>query len=273
MQGRIAPMNDLFVAAGIESWKPFLSALFSPPLPFLALVLIGARWVSRRRAFGTALVLFGCAGTWLSMTPAVGAMLIRSVEVDWPPLTPAAIDALVDAPNTAIVVLGGGRREFAAEYDEASLTPRSIERLRYGIWLARATHLPLAFSGGVGWRAKPGPAEADIAAKVAEREFGVALRWKEARSRDTRENAVNTIELLKPYGVRRIVLVTNGSDMRRAVGNFERAATGDTLEIVPAPMDIGTNGPLEAIDWLPSPEGYSGVHDALHEWAGLAAGA
>lgn len=266
-------MNDLFAAFGIESWKPFLSALFSPPLPLLIVAIIGAQLTQKRRRIGQALVLFGCASVWLSMTPAVGQILTRSLEREWPPLSPASISSLTDAPNSAIVVLGGGRRLFAPEYGDSSLTSGSIERLRYGVWLARATQLPLLFSGGVGWRALPGPTEADIAARVAEREFGLRLRWVENRSHDTRESAVNSLEVLKPLGIRRIVLVTNGADMRRAVRNFGRAAVGGDFEIVPAPMEIDTREPLRLMDWLPSPAGYESVCSALHEWAGLAAGA
>jgi len=266
-------LNELFVAFGIESWKPLVSALVSPPLPLLVLVLIGARLVRQRPRIARALILFGCAGIWLTMTTALGTLLIRSLEADWPPLTPTQIELLADAPHAAIVVLGGGRRQYAPEYGEASLTSRSIERLRYGVWLARATHLPLVFSGGVGWSAIPGPAEADVAARIAEREFGLELQWVENRSRDTRENAVNTVELLRQFAIRRVVLVTNGSDMRRAVRNFEHAAPAGALEIVPAPMEIGTRGPLRLVDWLPSVEGYTQFHDALHEWIGLAAGA
>ena len=35
------------------------------------------------------------------------------------------------------------------------------------IWLARATGLPIAFSGGIGWGAPPGPTESEVAAQVA----------------------------------------------------------------------------------------------------------
>jgi hypothetical protein len=70
-------------------------------------------------------------------------------------LSSEQIAELKKSPRTAIVVLGGGRRLLAPEYGVATLTPRSIERLRYGVWLARETGLPLAFSGGVGHGAKP----------------------------------------------------------------------------------------------------------------------
>ena len=35
-------MNELFITLGIESWKPYVTALVMPPLPFLVLVLAGA---------------------------------------------------------------------------------------------------------------------------------------------------------------------------------------------------------------------------------------
>src|SRR5262245_975323 len=36
-------VNDLFVLLGIQSWKPLLTALVLPPVPWLLLMLIGAR--------------------------------------------------------------------------------------------------------------------------------------------------------------------------------------------------------------------------------------
>jgi len=34
-------MNDIFLTLGLESWKPLLTALAMPPVPFLVLVLLG----------------------------------------------------------------------------------------------------------------------------------------------------------------------------------------------------------------------------------------
>jgi len=266
-------VNDIFVSLGIESWKPTLSSLLVSPLPLIVLVVVGALLMNRHRVFAWLLIGSGCIALWLATTRAAGMLLMLHLLQPPPALTAPEIADLAHAPLTAIVVLGGGRRSLAPEYGTSTLTPRTMERLRYGIWLARATELPVAFSGGVGWAARPGPSEADVAHRIADREFGFQVRWREGESRDTHENAVNTIALLHPIGIEQIVLVTHDSDMPRAVANFERASSGTNIRIVAAPMDVPTFEGLRAQDWLPSSGGYEQVWGVLHEWIGILAGA
>ena len=266
-------MNEIFLTLGVEAWKPLVTALLLPPVPLLLLVLIGARLMYRRRLLAWLLILLGVTGLWLMCTGAIGKLLLNGLLRPPPALNSSEIAELRKSPRTAIVVLGGGRRELAPEYGVATLTPRSIERLRYGLWLARETALPLAFSGGIGHGAKAGATEGDIAARIAERDFGRPLRWLETSSRDTRENALRTVALLQPQGIEKIVVVTNANHMTRAMRNFERAAASHKMAIVGAPMGVPTPGPLELTDWLPSVRGFDATWVALHEWLGLLAGA
>lgn len=266
-------MNELFFTLGIESWKPFLSALLLPPLPLLVLVLVGARLMYRRRLLAWLMILVGVLGVWFSCTTALSRGITLWLLRPPPALMDSQIAELKRAPKTAIVVLGGGRRLLAPEYGVSTLRDRSVERLRYGLWLGRETTLPVAFSGGVGHGAPPGPGEAEIAARIADREFGRPLRWTETESRDTRENATRSVTLLQQQGVEQIVLVTHSHHMPRALLNFERAAAGKTLRIVAAPMGMPASGPLRAGDWLPSSDGFEANRLALHEWIGRLAGA
>lgn len=271
-------MNGLVSLLGIESWKPIATALVLPPVPLLVLVLAGTRLVLSRRGLGWLLVVLATAGLWLSACNGIADLLGRSLGAPVPVLTSAQIvqlrsDAKARPGSTAIVVLGGGRDVLAPEYGTADLRPRSLERLRYGLWLQRETGLPVAFSGGVGWGGASGPAEADIAERVAAREFGAPLKWAENQSRDTQENALRSVALLKRSGITRIVLVTHGWHMRRALGHFEHAASGQ-IAIVPAPMAMARLANGRAIDWLPTPEGFANVHYLLREALGrLIAGA
>lgn len=268
-------MNDLFLHFGIESWKPAIAVLLLPPVPFIVLVLLGARVLARRWALGWLLVLLGTLGLWLGSTWAVGNALTHWLVTPPRVLTQGDIEEIRRAPKTAIVVLGGGRRLLAPEYGVSQLNPRSIERLRYAVWLARETQLPLAFSGGVGHGAPAGPTEAEIAARVAEREFRLPLRWTEAESRDTRENAIRSVALLHAQGIEQIVLVTHDYHMRRAARNFSRAIerAGVRMDLVAAPMGLPASGRLDAMDWMPTSVGFERVRLSLHEWIGLLAGA
>lgn len=267
-------MNDLFLTLGIEAWKPYVSTLLLSPLPLLLLVLVGARLMFRRRLLAWLLILLGVVPIYLACTNAVSSLLERGLTRPPPALSAAEIGVLKKAPRTAIVVLGGGRRELAPEYGVSSLHQRSIERLRFGIWLSRETNLPLAFSGGIGFGARDGPTEAEIAARIAEREFGRPLRWTESESRDTRENALRTVALLRKDGIEQIVLVTHGYHMRRALRNFERAAAvGTPIKIVAAPMGLPSSTRIEARDWLPIASNLQTTTIALHEWLGYLVGA
>ena len=266
-------MNEIFLSLGIESWKPMLSALLLPPVPLLLLVLVGARLMFKRRLLAWLLVLLGVLGVWMSCTTAASVGLQQWLLRTQPVLMDAQIAELKRAPKTAIVVLGGGRRLLAPEYGVSTLHARGVERLRYGVWLAKETQLPLAFSGGVGLGADPGPGEAEIAARIADREFGRALRWTETESRDTRENALKSVALLEAQGIEQIVLVTHGYHMPRALLNFERASAGKKLRIVAAPMGMRASVRLRATDWLPSTHGFEMTRLVLHEWLGRIMGA
>jgi len=265
-------VNEIFFSLGIEGWKPVVGALLLPPVPMLVLVLVGARLMFRRRLLAWSLILLGVVSLWLACTGAVSHWLVQGLTRPPPALSEAAVQQLKGKPKTAIVVLGGGRRPYAPEYGMSTLLPRTTERLRYGLWLSRATGLPVAVSGGVGFGATEGASEAEIAGRMAEREFMRPLRWTETQSRDTRENALRTVALLKPEGITRIVLVTHDYHMRRAMLNFEKAAQG-SIEIIPAPMDLYPSRGMTWRDWLPKASRLEDTAFALHEWIGRLAGA
>ena len=166
----------------------------------------------------------------------------------------------------AIVVMGGGIYPQAPEYGQAQPGPATAARLRYGIWLARQTALPLAFTGGSGWAASSSnDSEAVVAARVAQEDYGIALRWLESESRDTRENAQLLTLMLRRDGIDRIALVTDVLHMPRSVLEFERQG----LAITPAPTGFILPTRSNLLLWLPSIDGISASTRALHELLGL----
>jgi uncharacterized SAM-binding protein YcdF (DUF218 family) len=143
-------------------------------------------------------------------------------------------------------------------------------RLRYAVWLSRQTGVPVAATGGRGWGA-PDPAippEATRMAEIAQAEWGVPLRWTETASRDTHENAVDTLALLRPDGIRELVLVTQGLHMPRALREFRAAAAqpaSAAIRLTAAPMGQAYAASSLAVAWLPSGEGALRMHEVLHE--------
>jgi uncharacterized SAM-binding protein YcdF (DUF218 family) len=246
-----------------------------PPVPMLALMFWGAWRLARHKRMGWWLMGAGALLQWFASTEVMASGLTQLLLR--PPPALVNLRPLIDtAPTTpsAILVLGGGRRESAERGDD--LNTFSMERLRYGVWLSRRTGIPLAFSGGVGVVDRRGVAEAEIAQRVVTQEFGHTLRWAEARSRTTRENARLVYPLLREAGVQRIVLVTHQMHMPRAMSLFktQRVAAGDAtrVELIAAPVAATVDHPeWSASDWIPSFAGATRVRYALYEWlAGLA---
>ena len=239
-------------------FKNLLGTLLLPPTNGLLLLLVAALFRRRRWAFGLALI--GGTLLFLQSLPIVASNLIA-------PLEARAGGAFVSAQGAqAIVVLGSGLRRDALEYGGDTVNERSLVRLRYGATLARQLQLPVLIAGGVPPLASR--AEADVMAAIAEREFGVAVRWRESESRDTADNARMSARILKAAGIRRVVLVTQAFHMPRARQLFESAG----LEVIPAPTDFKGpgEGPLEVFDVLPQARAIQTSYYALHEWLGLA---
>ena len=274
-------LNELLLQFGSGSWKPTLTALLLPPVPLLVLMLLGAGLVRRRPAWGWLLLLAGAAGIWLGSTTAVGQWLQDRLLQPPHVLSRQELQQLRErlpgaaAPGSAIVVLGAGREGYAPEYAAPNLSPQAMERLRYGLWLSRETGLPVAFSGGTGYAQVDGIAEAEVAAQIAMRDFARPLKWTEAGSRDTRENAERSVRLLRSAGVTRIVLVTHGWHMRRSLRAFEQAIarSGGGIDLVAAPMGLARDDSAAPLPWLPSQAGFTDTRHALREYLGLLAGA
>lgn len=268
-------MNDLLISLGIEHWKGMVGTLLLPPMPLLLLALIGAVLMRRWVGLGRALVLIAVLGLWAVCTTGVGHVLIEALTRPPPALSTERITSLVRAPKTAILVLGAGRKLEAPEYGTVDLLPLTLDRLRYGLWLARQTRLPVGYSGGIGHGSPDGATESDAARLVAQRDFGMTLRWLEARARDTNENARYSVAMLRADGIEQVLLVTHGFHQRRALVAFDRAIrqAGITMRVVAAPMGLRRPLGWELGDWLPNAEGLAMTRWALHEWLGRLAGA
>jgi uncharacterized SAM-binding protein YcdF (DUF218 family) len=204
---------------------------------------------------GRALAVTGVAGLLVLAMPIVAELLTRLVDTS----TPFDVQAARSAK--AIVILGGGVRRDAPEYGGDTLATLTLERVRYGARVARQTGLPVLVSGGSVLGGEP---EAKLMASSLEREFGVPVRWIEARSRTTRENAVFSAATLKREGIDRVVLVTHAFDTRRAVAEFE--AQG--LSVVLAPTggyDTSDDDERDIFDYLPSMGGLTRSYYATYE--------
>lgn len=255
-----------------SGFKTLLLAAALPPAPMLLMAAWGGWRLGRRRRGGGWMLGVALAMVWLSATEAAGQLLSRAL-IDQVALSQTAVDALKGQSNGAVLVLGGGVHRHLAEYDAGMPKRLTADRLAYGVWLARRSGWPLAFSGGIGWTATElTQPEAEIVARVAAEDYGLPLRWIESSSRDTRENAANSLPQLAAAGVKQVLLVTDDAHMRRAVRAFESVATPLGIRIVPAPIGLRDDALSSFDDWCPSTEGFSRVRNIVYEtlawWAG-----
>lgn len=250
--------------------KPVLTALVLPAASGWLCVAMLSIWAWRRSAkqrapsarAPLAVMLLCAAAMWLLSCPAVAVYLATHLLPQVAATTP---EALKNQHVQAIVVLGGGVEPHAPEYNSPNLKPDSMARLLYGRYLAQRTQLPLAYSGGVGWAGVGSQAsEAEVAQQALTRLGGPNLRWQEGQSRDTRENAQFSAQLLKADGVTRIALVTHAWHMPRSVRQFEAAG----LVVMPAPMGFIHSDERPVLQWLPSASGLRDSAWVLREWLG-----
>ena len=237
--------------------KPTLTALVLPAASAPLLLLVC--WLKGWRRL--AIVALGLL--WLCSCQAVAVWLSLHLLPQVKPITP---DHLKRAQVQAIVVLGGGVNSQAPEYNQPTLAPEAMARLLYGVYLSRSSHLPMAYSGGIGWAAgSHQPTEAEVASLSLARLGATPLQWQENQSRDTRENARLTAALLQPQGVSRIALVTHAWHMPRSVKQFESAG----FQVLPAPMGFMHSDASPWLQWIPSGQGLRDTSLIFREWLGL----
>lgn len=236
-----------------------LKLAVSPPLCLF--LLAGFGWIVRRwrPRLGRTCVIVAGVTLVLLMLPVVAAALLRSLQRD-PPLALERIDPRAGA----IVVLGADFMPHTPEYGQSTVGWITLERVRYGAFVARRTGLPVLVSGGD--LEGGAPPLAVRMQQVLEGELGVPVRWTERRSRSTLENARFSAEILSAAGIERVLLVTHAWHMPRARRAFEAAG----LEVVAAPTGFRfwPNASLHAV--LPSARSLLDSSLAIHEWTGRA---
>jgi uncharacterized SAM-binding protein YcdF (DUF218 family) len=168
-----------------------------------------------------------------------------------------------------MVVLGGAVEGPVAPWRPYPDLHASADRMWHAARLYRAGKAPLiVLSGGT---VRPGEApEAQVMRQFLV-DMGVPANTMllESQSTTTTENAADTARLLRPRGIRQILLVTSALHMQRARGLFERAG----FEVVPAPTDYEVvERPFRLLDVVPDTEALDGSSRALKEIIGRLGG-
>lgn len=236
-----------------------VKSLIMPPGGLILLLLLGFFMV--RGVLGRVFIFVGISVLTLMSIPIVAEKLIAGLE-SYPALQP---EALMETGAGGILILGAERYSWAPEYGGDTIGSRSLQRLRYGVFLHRETALPVYITGGS--PPQEHPAVGRLMARVLEREYGIEAAGVEDRSQTTDENAAFSAEMLREDGIGRVLLVTHARHMPRAVEAFERSG----IETTPAPTYFAhREGERERSyrDWLPNAAAFGVSYLALHEYLG-----
>jgi uncharacterized SAM-binding protein YcdF (DUF218 family) len=233
-----------------------LGALLLPPVLLVLLGILAGLLAWRGRHWAGLLGALAGLGLLLLATPLVAGLLLGSLEWSLVPAVPSAAPA---PPAAAIIILGGDLAHGRAGPEIGMLT---LERLRAGAALHRATGQPILVTGGA--LAEGEPPLANLMARSLWEDFQVPVRWIEPRAADTRENARFASAMLRADGVAAALLVTQGWHMPRARDSFARE--GFAVQAMPVRTE-GRPG-LAGSDLLPRGDHLAESWFALHEWAG-----
>lgn len=223
----------------------------------------------RRWLLAIGLGLFGLMGLWAVATPFVAHALAYRLESRFPAL-------LADqAPKAdAILVLGGAL---------AGASPPLRPSFDLGSAADRVWHAAALFRAGKArWVLVSGGNQPDTVGLQVEAEAirtmlltlgvpGSAIRL-EGVSRNTAENARESVALIRAVGAERVLLVTSAMHMPRALRIFQADLREFGVTVLPASTDVeGLPGSLHWLgQWLPDANALALSSRALKEFLGLA---
>ncbi|OYQ64772.1 hypothetical protein B9G53_10050 [Pseudanabaena sp. SR411] len=220
----------------------------------------------KKNRFASTLIGIALVILLLSSNEIFSKWLVRSLE--WQYLPSA------DIPQAeAIVILGGGTRPRIAprpwyEVNEAG------DRILYGSWLYKQGKAPLIIvtGGRAEWLGEGGNPESEDMAAIAEF-LGVPPRAiiQELQSFNTRDNAINTKQILVKRGINKILLVTSALHMPRSMEIFRKVG----VESIAVPTDFlsvqneNSKGLAAVLDLLPTVDALRNTTNAIKEYIGL----
>ncbi|HET6438773.1 MAG TPA: YdcF family protein [Anaeromyxobacter sp.] len=170
-----------------------------------------------------------------------------------------------DPPYDVAVVLGGMVDTAAMGQSGQIEFNEAVERILRAAQLLRSGEAKAALlSAGTAFPEPGEPTEADaLAAWLREEGIPPDRVLVENKSRNTRENAVESARIVAEHGFRRILLVTSAWHAPRALGCFRAVGLKPDLLAVDH-----RSGKVGGLGWLPRAAALSSSTDALHEMLG-----
>jgi uncharacterized SAM-binding protein YcdF (DUF218 family) len=219
-------------------------------------------WMQRRR-LALAAISLALTILWFSSMPVIAKKLYRALEDEYPA---KALESAAVAP--CAVILGGAIASTLGSSGQIELGEAS-DRVLAGARLHRMGKIQtiLVTAGNQPW-SKPGPSEAALVAELLV-EWGVPVESirLEGNSRNTRENAVNSLQILADLPCQNPLLITSAAHMPRALSTFKVLG----INAIPVSVDQRTvdGGRLALMDFFPSAGALAMTSEAIREYMGL----
>ena len=218
----------------------------------------------RRRELGGRLAAIGVGGLVIGGLSPLANWIILPLEQRFPRPDISALATGIDG----IIILGGFEEGRITVARRALQLNEASERLTEAVSLAkRLQSAKVVFTGGSGSLFGK-----DEVAAGQVRDFlidaGVARDriLLEDASRNTRENATKTRDLLKPQAGSRWLLVTSAYHMPRSISIFRQVG----FDVIAWPVDYRTAGPSDAFRFFDSIDnGFRRLDTAAKEYTGL----
>ena len=234
--------------------------LFLGPLTWVVVFIVAGMLLRRRPRLAIGLQGLGLAVLYVfSIEPVAGA-LIRSTE------TGVRATYQPEVVYDAVIVLGGGLDPDATEISGRPEYNSAGDRILRGFELLREGRARNVLLSGGTLDTRP---EAIIEAEVLSRQL---QQWGiepprifiEGKSRNTRENALESQKIIEQQGWKTLLLVTSAAHLPRAYGCF--AALGIRPDTFLA--DVRSPPGKRPASWLPRAYHLSASSEALRELAG-----
>jgi uncharacterized SAM-binding protein YcdF (DUF218 family) len=234
--------------------------LFLGPMTWAVLFIVAGIFLRRRARLAIGLQVLGLAVLYVfSIEPVAGA-LIRATE------TGVRATYRPDVVYDAVIVLGGGLDPDATEISGRPEYNAAGDRILRGYELLREGRARnVLISGGTLDTRPEAPIEADVLARQLQ-QWGIepGRIFTEGKSRNTRENALESQKIIEQQGWKTLLLVTSAAHMPRAYGCF--AAVGIRPDTFVA--DVRSPPGKRSPSWLPRAYHLSASSEALRELAG-----
>jgi len=199
---------------------------------------------------------------WAASMPYVADRLMGRLEKDYPAVMMTEVPV-----SKCIVVLGGVVAPVLPPRVDVDMS-EAIDRVRKAAQLYRAHRgeVIIVTGGNQPWSPFAQPEAESVKTLLLEWGVPASAIVLEGSSRNTRENAVYSMELLREHGCGTPLLVTSAAHMKRAVAVF--ANLGAPVFPVSADVRVINNPKLTVFDFLPDAAALQTTTEAMREWLG-----